>query len=85
LLSQRAFTNSCLNMSNRPPPGAPAGESFAGIGITHRLDPIPTEIHVFMAIWMEVPVFVATDGPERLWQVTPDKIEQVNQPVERGT
>jgi len=85
LLSQRTFTNSCVNLSNRPDRGAPAGETFAGIGITHLLDPIPTEIHVFMTIWMEVPVFVSTGEPERMWNVTADRIELVDRPVETRT
>jgi hypothetical protein len=82
LLSQRAFTNSCVNLSNRPERDTPAGQSFAGVGVTHLLDPIPTEIHVFMAIWMQVPVFVGTSPPDRLWNVTGDRIELVDQPVE---
>ena len=61
LLSQRAFTNSCLNMSDRPE----GGNRVAAIVVSHMLDPIPTEIHVFMSIWMHLPVFVATAEPRR--------------------
>ena len=71
LLSQRAFTNSCINMSNAPE----RGNSIVGVAITHLLDPIPTEIHVFMSIWMAVPVAVSTGEPLRIWQVTGDRIE----------
>ena len=48
LLSQRAFTNSCLDMSE---PAQGAGRPGA-LFVTHLLDPIPTEIHVFLAIWI---------------------------------
>lgn len=75
LLSQRAFTNSCLSMS-RPPDTA--GHRVAGMGVSHLLDPIPTEIHVFMAIWAGLPVFVTTMNPQRMWEVTGERITLVD-------
>ena len=74
LLSQRRFTNSCLDMSNRPPAGS---SEVAGLVVTHLLDPIPTEIHVFLSIWMNIPVFVSTGDPHRVWEVTGNRIELV--------
>ena len=76
LLSQRTFTNSCLNMSDRPE----GNDQVAAIGVTHLLDPIPTEIHVFLSIWMALPVAVATHEPQRVWMVTGDRIELVDPP-----
>jgi hypothetical protein len=73
LLSQRAFTNSCLNMGGPPTPG----DHTVAVAVTHLLDPIPTEIHVFMAIWMETPVMVSTGEPLRIWGVTGDRIELI--------
>jgi hypothetical protein len=75
LLSQRAFTNTCLNLSDRPPEG---GSQVAGLVVTHLLDPIPTEIHVFMSIWMNMPVFVSTGEPHRVWEVTGARISLVD-------
>ena len=80
LISQRRFTNSCLNVSNQPPPDLPAGESLASLVVTHLLDPIPTEIHVFMSIWTELPITVSTAEPHRAWQVTGDRIEVLATP-----
>ena len=76
LLSQRAFTNTCLDMSSRPE----GNEQVAAIAVTHLLDPIPTEIHVFLSIWMALPVAVATREPQRVWMVTGDRIELVDPP-----
>ena len=70
--SQRTFTNTCLNMQQ------PA--NAAGLGVTHLLDPLPTEIHVFMAIWIGLPIFVGTSEPQRVWEVTGDHIRLVNDP-----
>jgi hypothetical protein len=80
LLSQRRFTNTCLDLSNRPPPDLPASESLAGLVVTHLLDPIPTEMHVFMSIWTELPITVSTAEPHRVWQVTGDRIELMARP-----
>lgn len=71
LLSQRAFTNSCIAMSDR----TDDGNRVVGVAITHLVDPLPTEIHVFLSIWMEMPVAVAAGEPMRVWQVTGDRIE----------
>lgn len=70
LLSQRAFTNSCLNLSDRPE----GNSQVATVAVSHLLDPIPTEIHVFMSIWMNMPVFVGTGEPRRVWEVAGDRI-----------
>jgi hypothetical protein len=65
IAAQRAFTNACLNMPRQQNgQGTPAA-----FMITHLLDPIPTEIHVFLSIWAQLPVFVGTANPRRLWEV----------------
>lgn len=61
----RPFTNSCLEMPIREK-GMPAP---AALGITHLLDDVPTEIHVFSSIAAGLPVMVSTKGGERLWIV----------------
>ena len=74
--SHRAFTNSCMNLSNQPQnEGQPAG-----LFVTHLLDQIPTEIHVFMSIWTGVPVYVGTSDPQRVWAVEGDRIRLVTNP-----
>jgi len=65
----RAFTTSCLTMS--PAPGSVA------VGVTHLLDPQPTEIHVFLSIWMGMPLAVAT-ADNRLWMVDGERIRLIS-------
>lgn len=61
----RAFTNSCIAMSRKVPKG---GKPVALV-ITHLLDPVPTEIHVFSSLVAQVPVMVATKD-RRIWAVS---------------
>lgn len=64
--STRKFTNACLNMS------APRNDSKqvpAALMVGHLLDPLPTEIHVFMARSVDMPVYVGTSMSNRLWEV----------------
>lgn len=77
LLSQRAFTNSCLDMTRN--------DRAAAMGVSHLLDPIPTEIHVFMSIWIGLPIFVGTGQPQRVWEVTGERIDLVEEPAAPGS
>jgi hypothetical protein len=74
LSAKRGFMRSCFNMPRQEPgrDGAPAG-----LFLTHLLDPIPTEIHVFMSITIGMPVFVGTDHPRRAWAVTGEAIRLI--------
>lgn len=69
IVSSRKFTNACLNMREQ---AGPNGEKPVGLGVAHFLDPIPTEIHVFMSMWARKPVFVITG--KRTWLVDGPKI-----------
>jgi len=60
----RAFTRSCLSMP-RPP-------NAAGLFVSHLLDPVPTEVHVFTSLTAGVPVFVGIRN--RVFAVTGDRI-----------
>ena len=73
--STRAFTNRCLDIT------APAEATrLAGaptpppVAVTHLLDPLPTEIHVFLSLWMNRPMLVATGNPDRLWTIARGRI-----------
>lgn len=73
IAANRAFTNTCIELST-----APVGESrTVALTISHLLDPMPTEIHVFLAIWMGLPLYVGTVEPFRVWEVTGARIELV--------
>lgn len=80
LLSQRKFTNGCVNLSARA-----AGPSQpAALMATHLLDATPTEIHVFTARASGLPLLVVTPAalpPDpahyRVWKVEGDAIALV--------
>lgn len=61
--STRPFTKSCITIGT-PPKGSPAA-----MFITHLLDPVPTEIHVFTMRAARLPLFVATTQNNRLWSI----------------
>lgn len=60
----REFTRSCLSMP-RPP-------NAAGLFVSHLLDPVPTEVHVFTSLTAGVPLFVGIRS--RVFAVTGDRI-----------
>jgi hypothetical protein len=70
----RGFTNACLDTAVAEPA---AGARPAPIAITHLLDPLPQEIHVFLSIWTGHPLVVVAGDPQRLFQVTPERIAEV--------
>jgi hypothetical protein len=72
----RAFTNSCINLSGAP--------GVAGLVMTHLLDPLPTEIHVFTALTSGLPLFVGTVETRRTWEVDRDGIRLVENLPQRG-
>ena len=73
--STRKFTNACVNMS------VPRNDNTqvpAALMIGHLLDPLPTEIHVFLARMLEMPVYVGTSSSNRLWEVQGNGIRLVS-------
>ena len=64
----RGFTNACLDTAVAEPA---AGARPAPIAVTHLLDPLPQEIHVFLSIWTGHPLVVVAGDPQRLFAVTP--------------
>jgi hypothetical protein len=83
IVSVRKFTNSCVNMGPPPRSGGQRGQPVALI-VSHLLDPLPTEIHVFMSLLAKQPVFVAIGDPHRMWLVTGNGISQIAMPSEPG-
>lgn len=64
----RAFSKGCLAAPTHP--DLPKGARPTMFVITHLLDPVPTEVHVFSALALRLPVGVATVAPTpRLWPV----------------
>jgi hypothetical protein len=65
--SERSFTKACLNVN--PQAAAKAGTKPAALVVTHMLDPAPTEIHVYLSLWMDQPMFVLTPPDGQAWAV----------------
>jgi hypothetical protein len=74
LSNTRGFMRSCFNA---PRPAPENGSQPAAMFITHLLDQTPTEIHVFMSIWLGLPVYVGTMEPRRVWAVEGNRIRLV--------
>lgn len=55
----RAFSRSCLAVGLA---GLPKGARPAALFVTHVLDPVPTEIHVFTALASRIPLVVQTSN-----------------------
>lgn len=65
VVHMRAFTKSCIELSFGNPDGQKG--TPAGLFITHILDPVPTEIHVFSVFAAGVPIFVSTIENKHVW------------------
>jgi hypothetical protein len=65
VLASRPYSVSCLNLTV---PKLPAGAKPVGFMVSHLLDPVPTEIHVFASYNLRMPVFVGTPD-KRVWEV----------------
>lgn len=70
----RALTSGCAFIEAAPPA---EGERPAPIGVTHTLDPMPGEVHLFLAQLVGRPLLVATGEPQRIWLVTDERIAEV--------
>jgi len=71
--ASRGFTNACVDIESSP---VTAGQQPRPIGVTHLLDPMPTEIHLLVAQLIGRPLLVATGEPHRVWLVA-DRIAEV--------
>jgi hypothetical protein len=75
VLSARSFTKAPC--ANTPRPVAQDGRTPAGLGLTHLLDPQPTEIHVFEQLALGVPLFVETTSNNAVWKVENGQIRRI--------
>jgi hypothetical protein len=64
VIDQRAFTKSCIELPFKHDKAKGTPE---GLFITHLLDPVPTEIHVFSVYAARVPIYVSTVDNEHIW------------------
>jgi hypothetical protein len=72
----RPFANSCLAM--------PAKQKGAAmLVVSHVLDPLPTETHVFTAMAAGVPMAVVTTKTGQIWRVSANGISAMERPKEK--
>jgi hypothetical protein len=64
--ANRSFTKGCINLD------VDKKDKPVGFFITHLLDPIPTEIHVFSAIASNTPIYVGAGEKGQTWAITPN-------------
>lgn len=72
----RRFTNTCIEVSTT---GAGKGEDLVSLVVSHLLDRVPTEIHVFSSLAARLPVAVGTSD-RRVWWVDGASIELIDKP-----
>ena len=65
----------------------PMGDGFRPMGmmVTHLLDPQPTEIHVFISLNTDSPLYVGTTENRYLWKVSKGRISLVSDGKERDS
>ncbi len=63
---RRSFTRGCMEL---PLPTGKKRKKLAALMVTHLLDPIPTEAHVFNVFASQVPLYVGTQSNGQLWSV----------------
>jgi hypothetical protein len=68
----KPFTKSCLEM----PLADSKGVRPEALLVTHLLDPVPTEMHVFSSLAAGLPIFVST-AKDRIWEVDASGIRAV--------
>ncbi len=69
LVSHRAFTRGCLDVdASSLPKGA------KGYGVSHSLDPQPTEVHVFISYNVQIKLFVIIEPTKELWEIDRGKV-----------
>lgn len=70
VVAQRAFTRTCITLQRN------SGEGGIMM-ITHLLDPVPTEAHVFWSLWAGKPMMVATPPHGTIWGIENGRIELI--------
>lgn len=70
-VSRRSFARSCLTLTA---PTAEQRRQGGMLSVSHFLDPVPTEIHVFTALAAGMPIGVIAERPPRVWEVTGERI-----------
>ena len=70
------FAKSCLDLRTGDPADKGGGKT-AALFVTHLLDPVPTEIHVFLSLAGHIPIAVGTTQNGASWMVDGTDIKRV--------
>jgi hypothetical protein len=76
IVSQRGFTRTCIALQTDP--------RAVGLVITHLLDAVPTEAHVFWSLWAKKPMYVSTPPNGTVWVIEGSKIKLVERKAGKG-
>ncbi|MGY1411263.1 hypothetical protein ACW5EG_17035 [Luteimonas sp. A611] len=76
VISRRGFTRTCIALQTNP--------RSVGLMITHLLDPVPTEAHVFWSLWAKKTMYVSTPPNGTLWAIEDNKIKLVERGAAEG-
>ena len=69
LVAHRAFTKSCIDVVT-----SIEGRKAVGYGVSHSMDPQPTEIHVFVSYNVPIKLFVIVEPGNNLWEIDRGKV-----------
>lgn len=69
LVAHRAFTKGCIDVVT-----AALAQGAEGYGVSHTLDPQPTEIHVFVSYNVPIKLFVIIEPGNALWEIDRGKV-----------
>lgn len=69
LATVRPYTKTCIQLQNDP--------RAVSLMVTHLLDSVPTDVHVFWSIRAQKPIYVATPPHGTVWSVEGAKIRLV--------
>lgn len=65
---QHAYTRSCIQLQNDP--------NSVGMMVTHLMDPLPTDVHVFLNLSTRKAMYVMTPSNGVLWSIENGKIQR---------
>ncbi len=70
VLAKRAYSRSCAAIEY--------DNTAAALYVTHPLDPLPTEAHVFWSLWANKPLIVNTSADDLMWAIEAGQIRQLD-------
>jgi hypothetical protein len=76
VILSRGYAKTCIELTRQA--------NLAAFTLSHLLDPNPTEIHVFVNLLSETPIYVLTADNKAMWSVERGKIKFIQTMGEKG-